>query len=174
MLPRLIRIHPLPVILLLALAGCAGMPNFPMRTTNSTVAPPPPVMPSVPLPAEEAAIPAVHGVMETKVGLASYYHPSLDGLIMASGVTFDNDALVAAHPSYPFGTVVRVTNLEKADAAVDVRVMDRGPTQENVDEGVIIDLSHAAAERLGMLQDGRIQVRVEVIEWGQEKYQKPQ
>ena len=45
------------ILLLLAIAGCASMPNFPMRTTNSTVAPPPPVMPSAPMPGSEAAIP---------------------------------------------------------------------------------------------------------------------
>jgi rare lipoprotein A len=50
--------------------------------------------------------------------------------------------------------------------AVEVRITDRGPTEENTAEGVIIDLSGAAAEKLGMIQDGRVQVKVEVLDWG--------
>ncbi len=104
-------------------------------------------------------------VLETQTGLASYYHPSLDGEETASGKTFDNDAMMAAHPTYPLGTLVRVTNLEK-EGSVEVRIMDRGPTKENRAEGVIIDLSRAAAEKIGMVKDGRTRVRVEVVEWG--------
>jgi len=73
--------------------------------------------------------------------------------------------MVAAHPTYPFGTIVRVTNLKK-DRTVEVRVIDRGPTKQNRAEGVIIDLSRAAAEKLGMTRDGRVRVKVEVLEWG--------
>ena len=104
-------------------------------------------------------------VKETQSGLASFYGEEFDGEQTASGETFDKNKLTAAHPSYPTGTVVRVTNLENG-GAVEVRITDRGPTNENQDEGVIIDLSQAAAQRLGMVKDGRAQVRVEVLEWG--------
>jgi rare lipoprotein A len=107
--------------------------------------------------------------LDSQTGLASYYHPSLAGEKTASGVAFDNEALMAAHPTYPLGTRVRVTNLEKEGAAVEVRIMDRGPTEANRAEGVIIDLSRAAAEALGMVRDGRTKVRVEVLEWGQDE-----
>ncbi|MES2626035.1 MAG: septal ring lytic transglycosylase RlpA family protein, partial [Pseudomonadota bacterium] len=137
-------------IFLFAIAGCVSKP------------PSAPVEP----PVVEAPPPAAPEVLETKTGLASYYHPSLDGDETASGVPFDNTALMAAHPTYPFGTLVRVTNLEKAGAVVEVRITDRGPTAENTAEGVIIDLSGAAAEKLGMIIDGRVQVKVEVLEWG--------
>ena len=108
-------------------------------------------------------------MLETREGLASYYHPSLDGLKTASGIPYDDNALMAAHPSYPLGSVVRVTNMENA-TMVEVEITDRGPTAENVAEGVIIDLSGAAARTLGMLEAGRVRVKVEVIYWGANEY----
>ena len=96
-------------------------------------------------------------------GLASYYARSLDGKRTASGVPFDNGALVAAHPTYPFGTLVRVTNLSNR-RSVTVRVIDRGPTRAVRRKGVIIDLSRAAADALGFLKAGRTRVRLEVVD----------
>src|SRR5690606_16765314 len=107
-------------------------------------------------------------VLATQTGLASYYHPSLDGLATASGVPFDNEAFMAAHPTYPLGTIVQVTNLDNGALVVEVVIVDRGPTAENVAKGVIIDLSGAVAEMLDMVQDGLVQVKVEVIKWGGE------
>jgi peptidoglycan lytic transglycosylase len=74
-------------------------------------------------------------------------------------------AMVAAHPTYPFGTVVRVTSLENG-RSVRVRIVDRGPAPGPRAEGVIIDLSERAAGDLGFLRDGRARVRVEVVRWG--------
>ncbi len=105
-------------------------------------------------------------VKEAQTGLASFYGREFQGEQMAGGEIFDRRKLIAAHPSYPLGTIVRVTNLEK-EGAVEVRIADRGPTEENRAEGVIIDLSQGAAEQLGMVKDGRTQVRVEVLEWGE-------
>ena len=51
-------------------------------------------------------------VLDVSEGLASYYGPGFHGKPMTSGIRFDMNAMVAAHPSYPFGTEVRVTNLE--------------------------------------------------------------
>ena len=96
-------------------------------------------------------------------GLASYYARSLDGKRTASGVPFDNGALVAAHPTYPFGTLVRVTNLRNS-RSVTVRVIDRGPTRAVRSKGVIIDLSRAAADTLGFLKAGRTRVRLDVVD----------
>ena len=96
-------------------------------------------------------------------GLASYYARSLDGKRTASGVPFDNGELVAAHPTYPFGTLVRVTNLRNR-RSVTVRVVDRGPTRAVRRKGVIIDLSRAAADALGFLKAGRTRVRLEVVD----------
>lgn len=104
-------------------------------------------------------------VLETKTGLASYYHRSLEGSETASGETFHQKELVAAHPHFPIGTVVKVVNLEN-NKEVQVRINDRGPTKINQKEGVIIDLSQSAAKKLGMMKDGRVKVQVEVLQWG--------
>jgi rare lipoprotein A len=98
-------------------------------------------------------------------GLASYYGQAFHGKTTASGVPFDMDAMVAAHPAYPFGTVVRVTNLANG-RSVQVRIVDRGPASGPRKDGVIIDLSQAAAAALGFVQDGRTRVRVEVLRLG--------
>jgi peptidoglycan lytic transglycosylase len=103
--------------------------------------------------------------LETRVGLASYYGREFHGRTTASGVRFDMNALVAAHPSYPFGTRVRVTNLAN-DRSTVVRIVDRGPAAELRAEGLLIDLSHKAAETLGFIQQGRTRVRLEVLAWG--------
>lgn len=111
-----------------------------------------------------AGAPAPAGALETRVGLASYYGEEFHGKITASGRPFDMNALVAAHPSYPFGTLLRVTNLANG-RSVQVRILDRGPTRRIQAEGVIVDLSRRAAERLGYIRQGRTRVRLEVLEW---------
>jgi rare lipoprotein A len=83
----------------------------------------------------------------------------------ASGVRFDMNAMVAAHPSYPFGTLVRVTNLRNG-RSVRVRIQDRGPARRSRADGVIIDLSRGAAQTLGFIPNGRTRVRLEVLGWG--------
>jgi rare lipoprotein A len=85
-----------------------------------------------------------------------------DGRTTASGVPFDSAAMVAAHPSYPFGTLLRVTNLRNG-SSTRVRIVDRGPARGPRRSGVIIDLSRAAAKSLGMIRAGRAPVRVEVV-----------
>lgn len=85
----------------------------------------------------------------------------------ASGRPFDMNAMVAAHPRYPFGTLVRVTNLSN-NRAVDVRIVDRGPAAGPRADGVIIDLSRGAALALGFVQQGRTRVLIQVLEWGTE------
>jgi len=100
-----------------------------------------------------------------KQGLASYYGPGFDGKRTASGVTFDQNEMLAAHPTYPFGTVVRVTNLSNQRQVV-VRVVDRGPAKGPRAEGVVIDVSSGAAKDLGFIRKGRTRVRLEVLRWG--------
>lgn len=100
---------------------------------------------------------------DVEVGLASYYARSFDGKRTASGTRFDNDELIAAHPTHPFGTLVRVTNVRNR-RSVTVRVVDRGPARSARRKGVIIDLSRAAASKLGFLNAGHARVRVEVVD----------
>jgi rare lipoprotein A len=104
-------------------------------------------------------------VLAARVGLASYYGQGFQGKLSASGVAFDMNAMVAAHPSYPFGTLVRVTNL-KNGRSTRLEIVDRGPAPGPRSEGVIIDVSRRAAESLGFRRDGRTRVRVEVLRWG--------
>ncbi len=93
-----------------------------------------------------------------KVGVASWYGPGFQGRKTASGARFNMNALTAAHPSLPFGTQVRVTNVKNGRSVV-VTINDRGPFAR----GRIIDLSKAAASRLGMIKQGVAKVRVEAI-----------
>jgi rare lipoprotein A len=104
-------------------------------------------------------------VLEAEEGYASYYSRRFDGNKTASGAVFDSDAMLAAHPNYPFGTVVRVTNLRN-HRSVTVRIVDRGPSRAVRARGGIIDVSRAAAHRLGFIERGRARVRLEVLTWG--------
>jgi rare lipoprotein A len=108
---------------------------------------------------------APRSILEVRQGLASYYGPGFEGKRTASGVPFDKSAMVAAHPSYPFGTVVRITNLANKRQVI-VRVVDRGPAKGPRADGVLIDLSSGAAADLGFLRQGRTRVRLEVLRWG--------
>jgi rare lipoprotein A len=88
-------------------------------------------------------------------GLASYYGPGLAGRPTASGEKFNPMRLTAAHRKLPFGTCLRVVNMENG-RSVEVRVNDRGPfVRERV-----VDVSLAAAKRLGMLDKGLVRVRL--------------
>ncbi len=90
-----------------------------------------------------------------KVGVASWYGDDFDGLATADGEIFDKNKISAAHPTLPIPSLVRVTNLENGRSIV-VRVNDRGPFVDNR----LIDLSEAAARRLGYQRQGLAKVRV--------------
>jgi len=94
-----------------------------------------------------------------EVGLASWYGHPYHGRSSASGEIYDMEQFTAAHRTLPFGTLVRVVNLDN-EKSVEVRINDRGPF---VDDRVI-DLSHAAAQAIGMIGPGTARVRVEVIQ----------
>lgn len=91
-------------------------------------------------------------------GWASWYGPGFHGNRSASGEPYNQNALTAAHRSLPFGTRVRVTNLNTG-VSVIVRINDRGPFVR----GRIIDLSAAAARMLGMMGSGVAPVSIEVL-----------
>lgn len=91
-------------------------------------------------------------------GLASYYHERFHGRKSSSGRIHDKDELVAAHRTYPFGTFLRITNLENMKSVI-VCVTDRGPYRK----GRIVDVSSGAAKLLGFKKKGIARVRVEEV-----------
>ncbi len=109
-------------------------------------------------PAERPGPPPEEARPRPEVGLASYYGRSFQGHRTASGSRYDMHAMTCAHRSYPFGTWLRVTDLESG-REVTVRVTDRGPFTR----GRVVDLSWAAARALGMLERGVARVKVEPI-----------
>jgi rare lipoprotein A len=91
-------------------------------------------------------------------GRASWYGEKFHGRLTASGEAYDMNALTAAHRKLPFGTVVRVTSKVNG-RSVTVRINDRGPFVK----GRLIDLSAAAAARIGMQDEGVVEVKIEVL-----------
>lgn len=89
-------------------------------------------------------------------GLASFY---TEGTRTASGEKFDSHELTAAHPTLPFGTKLRVTNVATGQS-VTVRVNDRGPYVP----GRIVDVSYSAADALGMVGKGVTNVKLDVVQ----------
>jgi len=96
-----------------------------------------------------------HKPIGATVGLASYYS---EGLRTASGEKLVPGELTAAHPTLPFGTRLRVTRVDTGRSVV-VRVNDRGPFVN----GRIVDVSHSAAEQLGLTGRGVAKVKIEVV-----------
>jgi rare lipoprotein A (peptidoglycan hydrolase) len=111
-------------------------------------------LPPVPPAHEETPLP---GKPETtQVVTASWYGPGFHGQETASGETFDQNALTAAHRTLPLGTEAKVTNLETGQS-VTVTINDRGPYVP----GRQLDLSQAAAKQIGLTKKGVAKVKIE-------------
>jgi rare lipoprotein A len=128
------------VFVVLALGGCVSSPRTQAIIQPAIVEPPPRPAPAV------------------ITGRASWYGEPHHGRLTASGEAFNMNALTAAHPTLPFGTRLRVVNLDN-DREVEVRVNDRGPSTP----GRMLDLSYAAARALGAVGAGVIPVRATVL-----------
>ncbi len=100
----------------------------------------------------------VGGVTSSQTGLASYYGHQYHGRTTANGETYDENKLTAAHRTLPFGTRVRVTNLENGKIVL-LRINDRGPFVE----GRIVDVSWRAARDLDFVEQGVVKARLEVL-----------
>ena len=100
--------------------------------------------------------PAPSTIIET--GLASWYGAKHHGKRTASGEIFDQKKFTAAHRTLPWGSIVKVTNLDNGKS-VEVRINDRGPFKK----GRVIDLSRAAARALGMVESGVSPVQMELL-----------
>lgn len=101
---------------------------------------------------------------QVQSGTASFYADKFEGKPTASGEKYRHNKLTAAHRTLPFGTVVKVTNIAN-NQSVEVTINDRGPFVE----GRVIDLSKAAAEKLGFINLGLAEVRIEVVNAGDGK-----
>ena len=96
-----------------------------------------------------------------ETGVASWYGPGFHGELTSSGEIYTAMEMTAAHQTLPIGTRVGVTNLENG-REIEVRINDRGPFAK----GRILDLSHAAAHAIGLVEPGTAQVRIESIDDG--------
>lgn len=108
--------------------------------------------------ASTVAMAASQQVSRVIEGTASWYGPGFFGNRTASGEVYRPGTLTAAHRSLPFGTMVRVTNLNNGRSAV-VRINDRGPFVGSR----VIDLGHGAAQQVGLVSSGTAPVRLEVL-----------
>src|SRR4051794_24288993 len=127
------------VVALVALAGCGHK-----HRTKVTAVPRAPRTPVVVQPGQ------------TEEGVASWYGHPYHGRQAANGEIYDMEKMTAAHRTLPFDTWVRVYDLDN-QRTTDVRIIDRGPFVG----GRIIDLSHAAAQEIGMIGPGTARVRIE-------------
>jgi rare lipoprotein A len=163
---------PLPFWLLVGIS-CVAMAGFLGTISTRTVQADarlqrPIATPTAPV---ETATPAMGAVQKQAAkthgkiyrGIASWYGSVFNGRKTASGETFDMNAMTACHPTLPFGSIVRVVNLRNRKSVV-VRITDRGDLGSN--NGRIIDLSFAAAQKLQMTQAGLAKVSLEVLSTG--------
>ncbi|REC41250.1 MULTISPECIES: septal ring lytic transglycosylase RlpA family protein [Chryseobacterium] len=94
-----------------------------------------------------------------KTSYASYYHDKFNGRKTASGEVFDNSKLTAAHRTLPFGTEIRVTNLNNGKEVI-VTINDRGPFHSSR----ALDMSRAAFDEIGNTDRGTIPVEFEIVD----------
>lgn len=106
-----------------------------------------------------AKAPTVHHQHWFQFGRASWYGHALQGLPTATGEAYDMNAMTCAHRTLPLGSLVRVTNLRNHRSLV-LRVNDRGPMVETR----VVDLSYAAAKRLGFSHIGTARVRLDLVD----------
>jgi len=105
----------------------------------------------------------IENISFVEEGVASYYGEEFQGRQTSNGETYDMNQLTAAHRTLPFNTLVKVINVQNGKSVV-VRINDRGPFKDDR----IIDLSFEAAKTIGMIGTGTTNVRLEVLELGDE------
>jgi rare lipoprotein A len=143
----------------LALAGIVAAAVGLWACAHRRQVPPPMAPTAMPPPPESAAEATPPSAPDVQVGYATWYGRAFAGRRTASGERFDPAKMTAAHRTLPFGTWVQVTRVDTR-ASVRVRVTDRGPWGH---EDRIIDLSQAAAARIGLTKVGMTRVEVRVV-----------
>lgn len=174
---HLARAAMLPLLLGASSANAQGREQEPNGSTaiavNAPTLPPPFVAefepfigprPDLGLPPSAVDLDTIEPPLENPIirslgtGVASYYGRRFHGRLTANGERFNMNAMTAAHKTLPFGTKVRVTNPRNGKSVV-VRINDRGPFIR----GRTIDLSRAAASRIGMISSGHARVELDVV-----------
>ena len=105
--------------------------------------------------------PRVYKIPKGATGMASWYGPGFHGKRTANGERYNMNKISAAHKTLPFGTIVRVTNLDNGKS-VEARINDRGPFVKNR----VIDLSKGAAKKIDMIGAGVVPVRLKILKYG--------
>ncbi len=141
------------VLVMILICGCASSSKKTLHDTN----------PGLNDPRKAARL---HHALESgavQVGLASWYGPKFHGRSTASGEPFSMDDISAAHKTLPFGTIVRITNLDNG-RSLEVRINDRGPFVRDR----ILDLSRGAARSLGTVGPGVARIELALVSWPDE------
>ncbi len=149
-------ISPKYIIIVLLLAGCSSAPRFFSKKGVSAEE-----IKSAPS-LRYSDLPDSAEVLATETGIASFYSDDFNGNPTYNGEIYNMNGLSAAHPSYPMGTIIRVTNLSNMKSVV-IKVNDRMPPHPDR----IIDLSLGTARALGMETKGLQKVKIEVLKWGE-------
>ena len=139
------KYYPILILLVVLFYGCSSTTRYSRANDNS----------------ENESRGNDLAALEIESGTASFYADEFDGKKTANGEVYNMNDLTAAHPSYEFNTIVKVTNLSNGKS-VEVRINDRMPQFK----GRIIDLSFAAAKEIEMINAGIQEVKLEVIKWG--------
>ncbi|WP_158607362.1 septal ring lytic transglycosylase RlpA family protein [Rhodohalobacter sp. SW132] len=135
-----------PVLILLVFAGCYEHPmqqRIDQQTSDE----------------ESAEVTGQSDILQT--GEASWYGPGFHGRLTSNRERFNQNDLTAAHRTLPFNTIVEVVNTENNET-IEVRINDRGPYARNR----VIDLSRAAADEIGMIDEGVADVELVLVEAG--------
>ncbi len=142
------------IILLIFAMSCSNSPRY--RTGSVSTS-------------KKAHIPLATKGKHAKVliGVSSFYADDFHGKLTANGEVYDMYGITAAHKTLPLNTVARVTNMEN-NKSIILRINDRGPYIA----GRILDCSYGAALKLGFIEQGTTKVKIEVIEFGDNKYMK--
>jgi len=147
------------LLLLFNLIACSNSPRYRTGSAKTTVR-----KSNSPTPLKTKSKVTHRKIMK---GVSSFYADDFHGKLTANGEIYDMYGLTAAHKTLPLNTIVRVTNLSNNKSLI-LRINDRGPYVK----GRILDCSYGAAKKLDFISQGTTDVKVEVIEWGDNKYMK--
>jgi len=152
--------------MILILFGCTPSPRYKIDTSNQVKKK---TSNKIIFTRPSKKIPNYDKSKKTIKGISSFYglNDGFHGKLTANGEVFDMNAMTAAHKTLPLGSLVRVTNLENGNSVI-VRINDRGPYVE----GRILDCSYGVAKDLSFVNEGTATVRIDVIEFGDNKYRK--